>query len=173
MSWSHAIEAGGLDSPSPKVEPELLQGTYTIRVMDVFGNNYSFISSSFLTGMLATFSSEAELAAGDQGIPAALVRQGLIPCAPFSPSFAIATRILELYRNTHLCCPHLVIQSFVKGLCDLHGIPFCSYISQQFSICYDLYLLICEDVQQHVSVALQRDSPNWCLSHACPLYPQA
>lgn len=152
MSWSYAIEAGGLDVPPPKVEPDLLQGTYKIRVMDVF----------------TTFSSDAELAVGDQGIPAALVRQGLIPCSPFSPSLAISTRLLELYRNTHLRCPHLAIQPFVKGLCDLHGIPFRSYISQQFSISYDLYLSIREDVQRRVSVALRRDSPNWRLSHACP-----
>ena len=40
---------------------------------------------------------DAELASGDQGIAAALVRQGLIPCAPFSPTLAITTRLLELY----------------------------------------------------------------------------
>jgi hypothetical protein len=39
MLWSKVIGDGGLDSPSPSVEPELLQGTYKIRVMDVFGNN--------------------------------------------------------------------------------------------------------------------------------------
>jgi hypothetical protein len=171
MSWSNAIGEGGLDSPPPSVEPELLQGTYKIRVMDVFGKNIHvyyplFISHKIL--FLATFSSDAELAAGDQGIPAALVRQGLVPCAPFSPTLAISTRLLELYRNSHLRCPHLAIQPFVKGLCDLHGIPFRSYLSQQFSICYDLYLSIREDVQRHVGVALQRDSPNWRLSHACP-----
>ena len=43
MFWSNAIGAGGLDSPPPSVEPELLQGTYKIQVMDVFGNNFSYI----------------------------------------------------------------------------------------------------------------------------------
>jgi hypothetical protein len=38
MSWSNAIGAEGFDVPPPKVEPELLQGTYNIQVMDVFGN---------------------------------------------------------------------------------------------------------------------------------------
>jgi hypothetical protein len=169
MSWSNAIGAEGLGSPPPSVEPELLQGTYKIQVMDVYGNKILVnVSSSVLTSILATFSLDAELAAGDQGIPAALVRQGLIPCAPFSPTLSISTRLLELYRNTHLRCPHLAIQPFVKGLCDLHGIPFRPYLSQQFSICYDLYLSIREDVQRRVSVALERDSPNWRLSHACP-----
>jgi hypothetical protein len=39
MSWSNAIGDGGLDSPRPSVESELLQGIYKIRVMDVFGND--------------------------------------------------------------------------------------------------------------------------------------
>jgi len=43
MSWSYAIETGGLDVPPPKVEVELLQGTYNIRVMDVFGNNLNIL----------------------------------------------------------------------------------------------------------------------------------
>lgn len=111
---------------------------------------------------------EAELAQGDQGIPAALVRQGLMPCAPYSPSLAISTRLLELYRNSHLRCPHLVIQPFVKALCDLHGAPFRPYLSQQFSISYDLYLSIREEVKQRVDIALGRDSPYWRLRHACP-----
>jgi hypothetical protein len=110
----------------------------------------------------------AELAEGDQGIAAALVCQGLMPCAPFSPTLAISTRLLELYRNSHLRCPHLAIQPFIKALCDLHGVPFRPYLSQQFSISYDLYLSIREDVERRVRVALGRDSPNWRLRHTCP-----
>jgi hypothetical protein len=168
ISWSNAIGVEGLDASPPSVEPEFLQGTYKIQVMDVFGNYFFVYPFHVSPGILATFPSDAELAVGDQGIPASLVRQGLMPCAPFSPSLAISTRLLVLYRNTHLRCPHLAIQPFVKGLCDLHGIPFRPYLSQQFSICYDLYLSIREDVQQRVAVALGRDSPNWRLSPACP-----
>ena len=87
---------------------------------------------------------------------------------PFSPTLVFTTRLLELYRNSHLRCPHLAIQPFVKGLCDLHGISFRPYLSQQFSISYDLYLSIREEVQKHVNVALGRDSPDWRLRHACP-----
>ena len=108
------------------------------------------------------------LAAGDQGIPAALVRQGLMPCAPFSPTLAFTTWLLELYRNSHLCCPHLAIQPFVKSLCDLHGVSFRPYLSQQFSISYDLYLLICEEVYSHVNFTLGHDSQYHRLQHACP-----
>jgi hypothetical protein len=110
----------------------------------------------------------AELAKGDQGIPAALIFQGVMPCAPFSPTLAVSTQLLELHRNSHLHCPHLAIQPFVKALCDLHGVTFCSYLSQQFSISYDLYLSIREDVQQCVNVVLQHDLPYWHLQHTCP-----
>ena len=47
-------------------------------------------------------------------------------------------------------------------------LPFRPYLSQQFSICYDLYLWIHEDVQQHVSVALHCDSPTRHIKHTCP-----
>lgn len=117
---------------------------------------------------LATFSVDAVLAVGDQGIPAALVRQGLVPCAPFSPTLTFTTRLLELYRNNHLRCPHLAIQPYVKSLCDLHGVSYRPYLSQQFSIAYDLYLLIREDVLSRVNIALERDSPYYRLRHACP-----
>ena len=117
---------------------------------------------------LATFSIDAVLAVGDQGIPAALVRQGLMPCAPFSPTLTFTTRLLELYRNNHLRCPHLAIQPYVKSLCDLHGVSYRPYLSQQFSIAYDLYLLVREDVLSRVNVALERDSQYYRLRHACP-----
>jgi hypothetical protein len=111
---------------------------------------------------------DAELAEGDQGIAAVLVCQGLMSCAPFSLTLAFSTWLLELYRNSHLQYPHLAIQPFVKGLCDLHGVSFCPYLSQQFSISYDLYLMICEEVQQCVNATLGHDATNYHLQHSCP-----
>lgn len=58
----------------------------------------------------------------DEGIAAALVRQGLIPCAPFNPRYAISIRALELLRNLRNRCPHLAIQPFVKGILDMQGV---------------------------------------------------
>jgi hypothetical protein len=81
---------------------------------------------------------------------------------------AVSVRVLELFRNFTLRCPHLAIQPFVKGLCDVHGIPFRPYLSIQFSICFDLFLSICDEVDHRLQVALGRDSPNWRLRHACP-----
>ncbi|KAF8518833.1 hypothetical protein BU17DRAFT_48296 [Hysterangium stoloniferum] len=147
--FQQIMEAELHQQSSPaSVAKELFQGTYKVQVVDVF----------------STYTADAELAEGDLGIAAALVHQGLTPCAPFSPTLAIATRLLELYRNCHLRCPHLAIQPFVRSICDLHGIPFRPYLSQQFSIAYDLYLSIHEEVD----IALQRDSPNWHLRNACP-----
>ncbi|KAF8184124.1 hypothetical protein K438DRAFT_1907889 [Mycena galopus ATCC 62051] len=51
----------------------------------------------------------------------ALIIEGFIPCAPHSPHVAITVRVLEIYRVAHARCPHLVIQAFVKTLCDFHG----------------------------------------------------
>ena len=75
-------------------------------------------------------------------------------------------RVLELYRNASLRCPHLAINSFVKGLCDLHGAPYRPYLRKQFSICYDNYLRL--HVEQRIQVALNRDDPGWRLRNACP-----
>lgn len=81
---------------------------------------------------------------------------------------AVTTRVLELYRNNHLRCPHLAIQPFVKSLCDLHGKAFRPYLSQQFSICYDLYIQIRDEAKLKVDSALGRDIPQWRLRNACP-----
>ena len=91
-----------------------------------------------------------------------------MPCAPFSLTLTCSTQLLELYRSSHLRCPHLAIQPFVKGLCDLHGVSFRPYLSQQFSISYDLYLMIREEVQQRVNAALGHDAANYRLRHSCP-----
>ena len=106
---------------------------------------------------------DAELAEGDQGIAAALVHQGLMPCAPFSLTLTFSTRLLELYRSTHLQCPHLTIQPFIKGLCDLHGVSFRPYLGQQFSISYDLYLMIRKEVLHRVNAALGHEAAGYRL----------
>ena len=99
---------------------------------------------------------------------AAFAHEGLIPCAPYLPTLTITVRVLELYRNSSLRCPHLSINSFVKALCDLHGVPFRPYLRKQFSICFDIFLAIRLCVAQRIQVALKRDDPGWRLQHACP-----
>jgi hypothetical protein len=46
----------------------------------------------------------------------------MIPCAPDRPTVAVKVRVLEVYHVAHVRCPQLAIQSFVKSLCDLHGV---------------------------------------------------
>lgn len=111
---------------------------------------------------------QTEVIDGSEGIPAALIREGLIPCAPYRPTLAITTWLLELFRVTHLRCPHLSTQAFVKGLCDLHGSAFRPYLATQFSVCYDLFVEIRANIQKQVEVALERDSFRWRLWNACP-----
>ncbi|KAJ7081091.1 hypothetical protein C8R43DRAFT_965631 [Mycena crocata] len=101
------------------------------------------------------------------GVAPALILAGLMPCAPWEPTVAIRIRVLEVYRVTHVRCPQLAVQSFVKSLCDIHGVAYRPYLCQQFSIAYDLYLDIRRRVDERVMKSLGRDS-SWRLKHACP-----
>jgi len=58
----------------------------------------------------------------DKGIAAALVRQGMIPCAPFAPNHTVSIRTLEIFRNLRSRCPYLTVQPFVKGIFDMLGV---------------------------------------------------
>ncbi|KAJ7813582.1 hypothetical protein B0H13DRAFT_1665338, partial [Mycena leptocephala] len=97
----------------------------------------------------------------------ALILEGMVPCAPYTPNIAITVHVLEVFRVLHARAPQLAIQPYVKSLCDLHGVPFKPYLSQQFSIAYDVYLAIWRQTDECVMNALGRDS-KWRLKHACP-----
>jgi hypothetical protein len=117
------------------------------------------------------------------GIAPALIMEGLIPCAPFKPSVAITVKVLEVSRVAHARCPQLAIQSFVKTLCDLHGVcgiphtfslsyvfqtPYLPYLRKQFSIFYDLYLDLHRNSEKTILKSLGSNSFSWRLKHACP-----
>lgn len=104
----------------------------------------------------------------DKFTTSSLIRQGLLPCAPWSPTTAITARALEMFRVARLRCPTLSVHAWTKGLCDLHGLPFRAYLGQQVSICYDLYLQILQTVDSRVNKALGRDAPDWRLKNCCP-----
>ncbi|KAJ7159890.1 hypothetical protein C8R43DRAFT_881551 [Mycena crocata] len=110
---------------------------------------------------------ELNLDPSAQGVAPALILQGLVPCAPMKPSVVIKIRVLEAFRVTKVRCPQLAIQSWVKSLCDLHGVAYKPYLCQQFTIAYDVYLDLRRRVDERVMTALGRDS-SWCLKHACP-----
>ena len=75
---------------------------------------------------------------------------------------------MEFFRVMHLRCPRLSIYPFVKGLCDLHGVPFKSGLTRQFTTSFDLYVEIRSRVHQMVQTALGREHPRYRLSNACP-----
>ncbi|KAJ6595266.1 hypothetical protein DFH09DRAFT_1244552 [Mycena vulgaris] len=93
---------------------------------------------------------------------------GLIPCAPWTPKLAIATRVLEKFRVARLRCPQLSVQSWMKTLADLHGLDFKPYTAQQFTVCFDVYLEILQNVDAHVKKALGRDAADYRLKNNCP-----
>ncbi|KAF8181741.1 hypothetical protein K438DRAFT_2169043 [Mycena galopus ATCC 62051] len=157
MTWCAATDLG---ASNKMAESERIVEEFSITVVDLYESNKL----------------DVELNADGAGVPAALIKQGLMPCSPWDPSVAIATRVLELYRTTHIRCPQLAIQSFVKSLCDLHvgiyinqtQVPYRPYLREQFSIAYDLYLDLRRHTDHKVNVALGRDTPGWRLKHTCP-----
>ncbi|KAJ7468828.1 hypothetical protein B0H11DRAFT_1731990 [Mycena galericulata] len=110
----------------------------------------------------------APLKKTDEFDVSSLVGQGLFPCSPFAPKLAIATRVLEVFRVARLRSLTLSIQGWVKSLCDLHGRAYIPYLSQQFTICFDLYLETLKTVDQKVAKVLGRDAADWRLKNCCP-----
>ncbi|KAJ6563273.1 hypothetical protein DFH09DRAFT_920315 [Mycena vulgaris] len=104
----------------------------------------------------------------DEFTTSCLVGQGLIPCAPWTPKLAIATRVLEMFRVARLRCPQLSVQSWMKTLADLHGLDFKPYTAQQFTVCFDVYLEILQNVDARVKKALGRDAADYRLKNNCP-----
>jgi hypothetical protein len=51
---------------------------------------------------------------------------------------------------------------------ELHQVPYRRYLSEQFSIAYDIYLEIVYLIDKKLKSALGRDTPNWHLVNCCP-----
>ncbi|KAJ7655525.1 hypothetical protein B0H17DRAFT_1146362 [Mycena rosella] len=66
----------------------------------------------------------------------------------------VFARVLELYCVARLRCPNLSVQSWVKTLSDVQARAFKPYQVQQFTICFDLYLEILQNVDAQVKKAL-------------------
>jgi hypothetical protein len=165
MTWASKEDG---DNTSLHVEGEDVQSTYAIRVVDVFGGCIAFFIFFHSLIILDVRPCNATILSSDRTIAASLIRQGYLPCSPLKPTVAITIRAVNLYRLSHLRCPHVSVQSFVKTLCDIHGVPFQRWLSRQFSIAYDLLLDIRRNVDGLVQDALRRNIPNWRLCNACP-----
>ncbi|KAJ7248760.1 hypothetical protein C8J57DRAFT_1522232 [Mycena rebaudengoi] len=117
MAWC----AKGDGVPGPQAHegsPPAMEEVYELTVVDLY----------------ECYTQDVVLEPTAGGIAPSLILQGLMPCAPWTPTVAISTRVLEPYWVTHVRCPQLAVQPFVKSLCDLHGVPFWPYLMQQFSI---------------------------------------
>lgn len=108
------------------------------------------------------------MVATDEFTTSCLVGQGLIPCSPWKPKLAVATRVLEMFRVARLRCPSLTVHSWIKTLSDLHGVAFKPYSYQQFTTCFDVYLEILNTVEGRVKKILGRDADDWRLKNCCP-----
>jgi hypothetical protein len=111
---------------------------------------------------------QVPLCAGDGPIAPTLVKQGLIPCAPYYPTVAFTVRTLELFHAERMRNPRLGKQGFLRSLNDLHGIAPKPYLQKQFTAAYDVYLHAREVLRIRVETAANRNVENWRLENACP-----
>ncbi|KAJ7233544.1 hypothetical protein C8J57DRAFT_1577441 [Mycena rebaudengoi] len=152
IAWDLRCSAEGLGVLLAPPSDAMVQGMLPMVVVDIFG--------SVVT--------ELPMLIGDAFVTSGLVELGYFPCSPNEPNVVITTRTLEIFRVAHLRCPRLAIQPYVKTLCDIDGVPFRPYLSNQFSIAFDLYLATRAIVDQRVKAVLGRDTPDWRLKNACP-----
>ncbi|KAG2125460.1 hypothetical protein DEU56DRAFT_873092 [Suillus clintonianus] len=92
-----------------------------------------------------------------------LLKSGYLGCSPLQPTLAISLGCLELYHQIRWRKPSFSVQGMVKVLCSLHN-----SLRDQFAIAFDTYLAILREVRTLVDQALGRDTPHWCMLHACP-----
>ncbi|KIM64375.1 hypothetical protein SCLCIDRAFT_97145, partial [Scleroderma citrinum Foug A] len=97
-----------------------------------------------------------------------LIRNGLLGCTPTSPELAITFQCLELYHQLRRRQSSFGIQAYTKVLCALHGVTYRPHFRDQFSMAFDVYLMILRAIQCRMNQALGRDDPNWRLQHYCP-----
>ncbi|KAG6877118.1 hypothetical protein C0992_010769 [Termitomyces sp. T32_za158] len=157
LRWCKDSGISGKELAASFTQDAVIQKTQPIKVVDIFVTPYK-----------ETYDLDVPMLQGGKTIAASLILQGLIPSAPYHPNVAFSIRSIEIYRTTHLRCPHLAIQPFVKSLCDIHGVPSKPYLSKQFSIAYDVYLSIRHEAKKRIQAALKCDMPKWRLQHACP-----
>ncbi|KAJ7834923.1 hypothetical protein B0H14DRAFT_3461770 [Mycena olivaceomarginata] len=90
-------------------------------------NHYPLI----VVDLFSAYQADIPMFGRDEFVASGLVNLGLFPCSPYDLT--------------------LGIQPYVRALCDLHGVPFRTYLSTQFSVAFD--------VPRH---------PHWRLKNACP-----
>ncbi|KAG1780889.1 hypothetical protein EV702DRAFT_1193717 [Suillus placidus] len=91
----------------------------------------------------------------------ALMSRGYIGNTPHQPSFAVTIRTLKLFRLLRLRKPSLSVEAFAK-------VPYRRSYRTILSSTFETYLTVLRAVKKRVNTALQCDTPNWRVQHACP-----
>ncbi|KAF8145176.1 hypothetical protein K438DRAFT_1992115 [Mycena galopus ATCC 62051] len=152
ITWAASVAEEGWTGNYELPADAVVQDTRRVLVIDMF----------------SALKEDLHLIRGDHFVASACVRHGWIPVSPYFPHTVIAIRTLEAYRVTHLRCPRLGIQAFVRALSDIHGVAPRPWLSSQFSVAFDVYLEIRARVEKRVQAALARDVDHWRLKNACP-----
>ncbi|KAF8128105.1 hypothetical protein EV363DRAFT_1510134, partial [Boletus edulis] len=97
-----------------------------------------------------------------------LLYHGYIGCSPVYPAIAISLCTLAAFQQAHHTCPQFSIQAQCKALCHLHHVPYRPYLCMQFTLAYDAYLEILNQVDKCISRVLGHDSQEWRLWNECP-----
>ncbi|OJT11774.1 hypothetical protein TRAPUB_11681, partial [Trametes pubescens] len=98
----------------------------------------------------------------------ALAEQGYLASTPMSPTLAITFNTLEHFRLLRLRKPSFSLEAFAKVLCDSYALPYRRRYRTALSDCFDIYLAILHVIEEHVKIALKRDSPDWRVQNSCP-----
>ena len=122
------------------------QSIASMTVIDIFGTWYvpagcapppvlpPFVSAD-------TASCIVPIRSDDTFISCALLRLGLVPCAPVRPTVAISIRALEFFCVSSLYSPHFTLHAFAKVLCHSHTVCMLPYSPSL--LCIDLCLPDC------------------------------
>ncbi|KAJ7625221.1 hypothetical protein B0H17DRAFT_1340330 [Mycena rosella] len=138
MDWSLKSKDQGMGAMLQADPDEMVLNHLPLVVIDVF----------------SAYEAEVPMFARDKFVASGLMNLGLVPCSPYGPTVAITIRALEIFRVTSLRYPRLGIQPYMRALCDIHGVPFRTYLSSQFSVAFDVYLATLAAVEKRIQKAL-------------------
>ncbi|KAF8572888.1 hypothetical protein K439DRAFT_1377120, partial [Ramaria rubella] len=93
---------------------------------------------------------------------------GYLGSSPIHPETAFSFQLMRYFKTLSTRCPQLSAQSFVKSICETQSVLYQPSLRNKFSDAYDVYVIICTEVQRQVSTMLGQDATDWRLKNACP-----
>ncbi|KAJ7150008.1 hypothetical protein C8R43DRAFT_1128075 [Mycena crocata] len=150
VAWSLTTSEEGLETQYEESAEIIIDNKHT---------GHQLLSSIYL---------DVRVSKSDLFVPYAFVRQGMMPISASCPEVVLTICMLKVLCRTSLRCLCLCIQAFVRTLCDIHNVPPRPYLSVQFTVAFDLYLVLRAAVDKHMQTALGRNTPNWHMKNMCP-----